>query len=69
MTKENNNDYPCYQYSDKLKGEKWSKYSSDGMNSKLRRDYAKTLPLTGPKKEKIVSHWDYISRLSQMMFQ
>jgi hypothetical protein len=69
MTKENNNDYACYQYSDKLKGQKWSKYSLDGMNSRLRRDYAKTLPLTGAKKEKLVSHWDYISRLSQMMFQ
>ncbi len=53
MTKENNNNYACYQYSDKLKGEKGSKYSLDGMNSKLRRDYAKTLPLTGAKKEKI----------------
>ena len=53
MTKENNNNYTCYQYSDKLKGHKWSKYSSDEMNSRLRRDYAKTLPLTGAKKGKI----------------
>ncbi len=52
MTKENDNDYACYQYSDKLKGQKWSKYSLDGMNSRLRRDYAKTLPLTGGKKRK-----------------
>jgi hypothetical protein len=49
MTKENNNGYACYQYSDKLKGQKWSKYSSDGMNSRLRRDYTKTLPLIGGK--------------------
>jgi hypothetical protein len=53
MTKENDNDYACYLYSDKLKGQKWSKYSSDGMNSRLRRNYAKTLPLTGGKKGKI----------------
>ncbi len=53
MTKENDNDYACCQYSDKLKGQKSSKYSSDGMNSRLRRDYAKTLPLTGAKKGKI----------------
>jgi hypothetical protein len=53
MTKESNNNYACYQYSDKLKGQKWSKYSSYGMNSRLRRDYAKTLPLTGAKKGKI----------------
>ncbi len=52
MTKQNDNDYACYQYSDKLKGQKWSKYSLDGMNSRLRRDYAKTLPLTGGKKGK-----------------
>jgi hypothetical protein len=52
MTKENDNDYACYQYSDKLKGQKWSKYSSDGMSSRLRCDYAKTLPLTGGKKGK-----------------
>jgi hypothetical protein len=52
MTKENDNNYACYQYSDKLKGQKWSKYSSDGMNSRLRRDYAKTLPLTGGEKRK-----------------
>ena len=38
MTKENNNNYACYQYSDKLNGQKWSKYSSDGTNSSLRRD-------------------------------
>jgi hypothetical protein len=50
MTKENDNNYVCYQYSDKWKGQKWSKYSSDGMNSRLRHDYAKTLPLTGGKK-------------------
>jgi hypothetical protein len=42
MTKEKDNNYTCYQYSDKLKGQKWSKYSLDGMNSRLRRDYAKT---------------------------
>ncbi len=53
MTKENDNDYTSYQYSDKLKGQNWSKYSLDGMNSRLRRDYAKTLPLTGGKKGKI----------------
>ncbi len=39
MTKENDNDYTCHHYSDKLKGQKWSKYSLDGMNSRLRRDY------------------------------
>jgi hypothetical protein len=50
MTKENDNNYACHQYSEKLKGQKWSKYSSDGMNSRLRRDYTKTLPLAGGKK-------------------
>jgi hypothetical protein len=52
MTKENDNNYACYHYSDKLKGQKWRKYSSDGMKSRLRCDYAKTLPLTGGKKGK-----------------
>ncbi len=50
MTKENDNDYVCYQYSVKLKGQKLSKYSLDGMNSRLRRDYAKTLLLKGGRK-------------------
>jgi hypothetical protein len=53
MTKKSNNDYACYQCSDKLKGQKWSKYSLDGMNLRLRCDYAKTLPSTGRKKGKI----------------
>jgi hypothetical protein len=51
MAQEDNNDYACYKYSDKLTGKKWRKYSSDGMNSKLRDAFAKTLPLAGKKRK------------------
>jgi hypothetical protein len=53
MDQEDNNNYACYKYSDKLTGKKQRKYSLDGMNSKLRGAFAKTLPLAGQKKERI----------------
>ncbi len=36
-----------------MTGKKWRKYSSDGMNSKLRGVFTKTLQLVGQKKERI----------------
>ncbi len=39
----NNNNYVCYKYSDKLRGNIWDKYSLDAWYMTVRGNYAKTL--------------------------
>jgi hypothetical protein len=53
MKNANNDDYVCYKYSDKLRGDIWDKYSLDALNTTARENYAKTLSLKGQYKEKI----------------
>jgi hypothetical protein len=36
-------DHKCYQYSDKLKGKKWDKYTMDALNPAVRDEFLKTL--------------------------
>ncbi len=53
MKNTNNDNYVCYKYSDKLRGNIWNKYSLDALNTTVRENYAKTLSLKGQYKEKI----------------
>jgi hypothetical protein len=52
MKKDNNCDYACYTFSDKLRGKKWRNYTMDGLNMILRGDYAKSLSLERQYGEK-----------------
>ena len=36
-------DHKCYQYSDKLNGKKWNKYTMDALNPAVRDEFLKTL--------------------------
>ncbi len=47
MKKEDDDNYACYKFSDKLRGKKWRNYTMDGLNMTLRGDYAKPLSLKG----------------------
>jgi hypothetical protein len=53
MKNANNDNYVCYIYSDKLRGNISDKYSLDALNTTVRGNYAKTLSLKGQYKEKI----------------
>ncbi len=52
MKNANDDDYVCYKYSDKLRGNIRNKYSLDALNTTVRENYAKTLSLKGQYKEK-----------------
>ncbi len=69
MKNANNDDYVCYKYSDKLRGNIWDMYSLDALNTTVRENYAMTLSLKGKYNGKLVFQWDYISKVSQMIFQ
>jgi hypothetical protein len=53
MKMENDNNYQCYKFSDKLRGEKWRKYTMDALNMAVRDDFIKTLSFLGIFGEKI----------------
>jgi hypothetical protein len=69
IKKEEDDDYACYKFSDKLRRKKWRNYTMDGLNMTLRGDYAKSLSLKGQYGKKVVLQWKYISKFSQRMFQ
>jgi hypothetical protein len=53
MKNENDDNYVCYKYSDKLRGDIWDRYSLDALNITVRENYTKTLSLKEQYKEKI----------------
>jgi hypothetical protein len=53
MKNANNDDYVCYKYSDKLRGNIWDKYSLDALNTTVRENYAKTLYVLPTEQELI----------------
>ncbi len=69
MKKANDDNYVCYKYSDKLRGNIWDKCSLDALNTTVREKYAKTQSLKGHYKEKISVPVGLHFKVSQMIFQ
>jgi hypothetical protein len=69
MKKEDDNNYACYKFSDKLRGKKWRNCTMDGLNITLRGDSTKSLSLKGQYGKKISPSVGLHFKISQRMFQ